>query len=423
MSPQAQVHVINKTKLTEHLVIPIDPSTLPPLNPGSIRVRSAITSLTATNLAYAKLGTLLHWWDAYPVPPQLPAPHNDQSAWGIVPCWGYGEVLESSIDGISPGCLIWGYWPTASLPFDLKLNLGDARNHWWEVSDHRKDLMPLYNRYDVPDPTLRLKDLSKDEFTDSAWQAVVRPIWGAGWALNNFCFGPHAIHPSGVGEWSKENADLSAAVIVNLSASGKTARAFTDGLVNNRQPNTGPVGLLAISRDAGSSLIPKADFPTKAVSYSEVADADTVAFIAAQNPSRVVVVDFGGKDGSLATLLQALEQKLPTAQVVVVGVGIDVKPLSLEEMAAQAKQDAPLLNGIQMNTSPLYEAAKAQMGAQNFFDLQGQGWQGFVERGNLNGLKLVLGEGIEGDKGIEGGWERVCKGNLGGGVSLSFKIA
>ena len=149
-------------------------------------------------------------WDAYPVSEDYPAPYNDPSAWGIVPAWGYATVEETTIPELSKGTLLYGFWPTSSTPTDLKLKRGSPEGHWIETSDHRQQLMPLYNRYTttatttpISELTTTLKPLSdsaRDELDRMTWTALF--IGGvAGFVLSEYVFSSNPtqppIHPLG----------------------------------------------------------------------------------------------------------------------------------------------------------------------------------------------------------------------------------
>lgn len=78
------------------------------------------------------------------MPAALPEPYNDRKSWGIVPAWGYGIVTESRT-GITPGTLVWGFWPTASIPVLLKLQPSEPKGFWTEITESRQRLMTIYN--------------------------------------------------------------------------------------------------------------------------------------------------------------------------------------------------------------------------------------------------------------------------------------
>jgi len=188
MSKQNLVHVIKKDDLTSHNVLSLPRDSQASLQLGHVRIRPVLFCLTYNNLSYARLGTMMKWWSAYPVPKQLPEPYNDESQYGIVPCWGFGEVVESQVEDFEPGRLIFGYWPYCDLICDYKLEKGDAKGHWCEVSEHRKELMPIYNRYIVKDASSRLGKLGKKEVDDLAMEAVFL-VWECGYLLNQVILG------------------------------------------------------------------------------------------------------------------------------------------------------------------------------------------------------------------------------------------
>jgi Protein of unknown function (DUF2855) len=103
--------------------------------------------MTFNNLAYAQGGSLLHWWEIYPVPGTAPTPYNNRDEWGIVPAWGYGEVIESKVSALILGSTLWGFWPASAVPVDLTLEAAEPEGHWREVTQHRSQVMNLYNRY------------------------------------------------------------------------------------------------------------------------------------------------------------------------------------------------------------------------------------------------------------------------------------
>lgn len=417
-----KIQVISKADNADNNLVTVPLDALPTLASSSVRVRAALIALTANNLSYARLGTSLHWWDAYPVPSEAPAPYYNTSRYGIVPAWGYGEVIESNIDGIENGTLMWGYWPTGQLSVDLQLTPTTPQGHWLEVSEHREQLMPLYQRYTVPDPMLRLNGLTSEKLEELSWEAIFRPVWEASYLLNLAVFGSPPIHPLGMGSWTRTDADLSSAVVINLSASGKTARAFTDQLVNNRPAATGPLGLLAITSNANSNLLRPASFKTKTVSYDAAFDLATLSWINSLNPSRLVIPDFGGRGNSLQQLLQAFEVHFPATPVVVIGIGNEAKVYSPQEFDASTKMHAELSARVQMNTSGIKDTAMEQAGPARYFEEYSIAWQAFVERGGMDGMHLWLGSGMEGEKGVAEGWRKLCKGTVPSNVGMAFKL-
>lgn len=422
MPIKANIHVISKADVKQHTVVPLSVPSLRPLQDGHVRVRTAIISLSSNNYAYALLGSLRHWWDTYSLPEGLSAPYNDSTEYGVVPAWGYGEVLDSEVSGIDAGVLLWGYWPTHDLPVDLRLVPADAAGQWIENSESRKRLMNLYQRYLVPNPKARMESLDPAEIEKIGWETALRPVWEAGHLLNAAIFGSPPIHPSASAKWDEEDADLSSAVVVSLSASGKTARGFTDGLVNNRSSLSQPLGLLAITSTQNKSLIPKASFPTSTVSYDDMTSSETLNWIARQKPEKIIVVDFGGRGDSLVRLLQALEKDFSQADTVIIGVGGNVQISTPQELGQWAQTNMALANRVQMNTSDIRDAAMERDGANAYFEDLTKAWHKFLKSKSTSDLKLEIGAGLAGSNGFEAGWTRLCGGNVSGNVALAYKI-
>jgi hypothetical protein len=421
MSADKQVHVISKENIADHTVVDISETSLPQLQDGHVRVRTAIISLTVNTQTYARLGNVRNWWDTYPVPKNLPSPYNDGSRYGICPAWGYSEVIESKVSGIQVGELVWGFWPTSSLPVDLKLVPADVPGHWYETTEARSTLMNLYQRYVIPNRSLRVQSLDEAKWTDMAWEAALT-VWQAGYLLNAYIFGRQRLHPLGPGEWSESDADITSAVVIALSASGKTARGFLFELATHRAPGDNPLGLLSITSAKNNDFVPKASFPTKTVSYQQANDGETMDWIAERNPSKIVIVDFGGRGDSLHTLLEALKVKLNQAQAVVIGVGGAADTLTPKDVGAWAQKTATLDNRIQMNTSGLRDVAMEKYGAKEYFDGFSAAWKDFVKSSAISDLKLEIRDGVSGDNGFEGGWTEFCKGNVPADVAMVYRF-
>jgi len=421
---EAQVHVIDKSNNTIHTTLTVSETQLPNLSSNSIRVRPALISLTANNLTYARFGSAYGWWAAFPIPSNLPAPYNDSSRFGTVPVWGYGEIVESKVEALKPGQLIWGYWPATSLPVVLELEALEPKGHYYDISEHRKALWSIYQRYQVRDSNLRLKDLSQVELEQKAWETIFRPVWECGFDIDQFLFSEQHVHPLGKngGVWTAEDADLSQAVVISLSASGKTARSYNDSCLNNRKPEAGPLGFVAVtSKVDGSLLTSKTTTSTRTVAYAESSSNETLSFISSKQPSKIVIVDFGGRDNSLSTLLSTLSShpQLSPAKTLIIGCGGEPKVTTSAEDLGKYLATLRVPGKIQMNTSDVREAAIGKLGAASYFEVLEEGWKGFVERENMKGLKLELRNGVEA---FEAGWTKLCEGRGAEVDGMAFRL-
>ena len=273
-----------------------------------------------------------------------------------MPAWGFASIEESTIPELTPGTLLHGFWPTSSALTDLKLQASEPSGHWVEISEHRRPLMGLYNQYTAKRTSLPVSAISdsqkftshQDELDRLGWLAHFQAIWKAGYFLTRYVFpsqeDQRPIHPlgdvAGV-TWTKEDADLSSAVVVSISASGKTARSFAY-FFERRSKETAPLGFLQVtSAVEGLSQATKTAepaFPSKTVGYGDISDAELIQWMKDLSPTKIVILDFGARDGALKQLLETVKTKssLEASKIVIVQIGSQQKvfiigsPLILE---------------------------------------------------------------------------------------------
>ena len=110
-------------------------SAIPDLTAGQALVRVERVGMTANNVTYALLGESFHYWDFFPTEPGR----------GVVPLWGFGEVIASAADGLAGGTRVYGYFPSASHLL-VQPARADARG-FRDASPHRSHLPSPYNAY------------------------------------------------------------------------------------------------------------------------------------------------------------------------------------------------------------------------------------------------------------------------------------
>ena len=162
-----------------------------PLADGQVRIATDCLALTANNITYAAYGDSMDYWRFFP---------SGEEGWGVVPVWGFGNVVQSLHPGVAVGERLYGYWPLASsavLQPD-RLNANGFR----DAAPHRSELHAVYNQY------LRCQ-------ADPFWradtegpQALLRPLFTTSWLIDDLM---------------ADNAFFGATQLVLSSASSKTA--------------------------------------------------------------------------------------------------------------------------------------------------------------------------------------------------------
>ncbi|WP_035726259.1 DUF2855 family protein [Eisenibacter elegans] len=93
-------------------------------------------ALTANNLTYAVMGERLRYWEFFP---------EADTANGVIPVWGFAEVMASNHPDISEGERFYGYFPMAKY---LKVLPGHVSDFGFtDTAPHRRELASVYNYY------------------------------------------------------------------------------------------------------------------------------------------------------------------------------------------------------------------------------------------------------------------------------------
>src|ERR1700754_5152236 len=111
-------------------------SALPRVTEGTAVLRVDRVGLTANNVTYAVLGESFGYWQFFPAA---------EPGWGLVPLWGFADVVESTVPGVEPGQRVYGYLPPASHLLVRPDRVEDTG--FRDASPHRADLPSPYNAY------------------------------------------------------------------------------------------------------------------------------------------------------------------------------------------------------------------------------------------------------------------------------------
>jgi hypothetical protein len=126
-------------------------------------------SLTVNNITYAAFGEALRYWEFFP---------SGVDGYGLLPVWGYADVIDSRVDGIDKGQRYFGYFPAAT---HLVVQPGKTGGRAFrDESPHRRDLPEVYNWYQ------RMDDDPNHSAAAEPLDAIFRPLFVTAFGLADF---------------------------------------------------------------------------------------------------------------------------------------------------------------------------------------------------------------------------------------------
>lgn len=201
---------LNKTRFTDVMLHPDD------LQPGQLLVKIDSFALTANNITYAQLGDRLAYWGFFP---------SDDADWGVIPVWGFADVVASRHPTIAVDERIFGFLPMATHLVMTPGKLTDS--NFIEAAPHRAQLPPAYNSY--------LRITTDPAFSEAfeAYQALLRPLFITSFLIDDFL---------------SDEKFFGAKTVILSSASSKTAFGLAHLL--HRHKSVTVVGLTSASNRA-----------------------------------------------------------------------------------------------------------------------------------------------------------------------------
>ena len=239
------------------------------LPPGTVVVRVRRFAFTANNITYAAAGDLIGYWQF------LPPGGEDADGWGVIPVWGFAEVVRSSHPEVPVGDKLFGYFPPAD---ELVMAPGHVSpDAFIDTVAHRAKLPPFYNLY------RRVRNEPKYDDAYDAERMLLWPLYGTGFCLAD------ALH---------ENDWYGASRVMVLSASSKTSIGLAYALKDI--PGSPPT----IGLTSPGNL----DFVRGLGLYDEVHSYDALA--AVDSGRSTVIVDMSGNSGLLGSLHERLADNM-----------------------------------------------------------------------------------------------------------------
>lgn len=249
---------VRKDKLSQTRVVS---RKLPDLAEGEVLVRVDRFALTANNITYGIVGEKLGYWNFFPA----------EEGWGIIPVWGFANVIESRHPGIDKGERLYGYFPMGT---HLVIRPGKVKeNRFLDRSPHRAELSPVYNAYVRTGGEAHYDSTMDDE------RMLLFPLYATSFCLYDFL---------------KDNDYFGATQVVIPSASSKTAI----GLAYALQEDTETPLRIGLTSAGNVTRVESLDLYDLIVSYESI---DTI-----DNSKGTVIVDMSGNGEVLSNLHQHL---------------------------------------------------------------------------------------------------------------------
>jgi hypothetical protein len=227
------------------------------LQSGGLLLEVERFAFTANNITYAMLGDGLKYWQLFPAP----------QGFGIIPVWGFGEVLASRHPDVAEGERLFGYFPMAS---HLVINAdGVSPRGLRDGAPHRQGVAPIYNAY------ARVSGDAAFAGRRGDYQALLRPLFMLSFLVDDF-----------LAEANFFGADS----VILTSASSKTAL----GLAHLLRQNSRPVRAIGLTSAANVPFVESLGCYQGVVAY------DDLTTLRSERP--VAIVDMAGNPSVRARL-------------------------------------------------------------------------------------------------------------------------
>lgn len=234
-----------------------------PLRSGQARLRIQRFALTANNVTYAAAGFVLGYWHFFP---------TGIEGKGILPVWGFAEVVESQSDVLQVAERLYGFFPLAEELVIEPIAIGGKTV--LDASAHRAALPVVYNRY--------VRSAEKTG-VEEGLQSLLQPLLATSYLL---C------------DWLVDNSFFDAKQVIIGSASSKTGLGLCKFLA---ELSPRPVRIIGLTSSGNTEFVTAQSGCDAVVTYDAIETLDQV-------PS--VYVDIAGNADVKARLHSHLADQL-----------------------------------------------------------------------------------------------------------------
>ncbi len=234
----------------------------PSLANGEVLAKVDRFAFTANNVTYGIVGERIGYWKFFPVADE---------GWGIIPVWGFADIVESKHPDVPVGERLYGYWPMATHLVMAPDRVKETR--LFDGAAHRAELPPVYNAYG------RVKAEPGYDGKMDDDRMVLFPLYATSFCLYDFL---------------KDNDWFGALQVIIPSASSKTAIGTAYA---TKDDATSPklVGLTSSRNKAAVEALGL---------YDQVFTYDEIEKVDAERPA--VIIDMSGNGDVLGALHKRL---------------------------------------------------------------------------------------------------------------------
>lgn len=338
------------------------------LEAGQVLVKVDSFSFTANNITYALVGDMFGYWQFFP------AQDNADQQWGILPVWGYADVVSSKHDDVPVGERIFGYFPPADHLLMSPVHLNGER--WIDGAEHRKPLPQGYNVY------RRVSDQPEGEIASEEERMLLFPLHITSFSLYDY------LQQS---EW------FGAEQIVIASASSKTSIGLGFGL----NLDADAPSCIALTSARNVSSVEKLGIYQQVVTYDNLSELDA--------SKKTVIVDMSGNKALMATIHTTLADNM-----------IRTVSVGFTHWQAGGESDGFNDDRSEMFFAPGHIQERSKEIGLDEFDRLSNAYMAASIAHSRQWLKLTTVEGLSGLNGI---FDDVCNGRMVPETGLIVKMA
>ncbi len=229
----------------------------PALKDGEILVKIDRFALTANNITYGVVGEKIGYWKFFPA----------EEGWGVIPVWGFADVVQSNCAEVNKGERLYGYFPMGTHLVMTPAKMKPER--LLDGAEHRAGLPPVYNSYARVNAEAHYDAAMDNE------RMLLFPLFATSFCLYDFLV---------------DNNWFGAEQVVIVSASSKTAIGLAIAIADDKSaPDS-----VALTSAGNLGTVSKLRL------YSSVHAYNDIASINAAVPT--VIVDMSGNGKVLSDL-------------------------------------------------------------------------------------------------------------------------